>query len=49
MLDDFPELEETISRMKAAGLLIEYSKNVLDINPYVEPFIINHLIKSDIL
>ncbi len=49
MQDDFSELEEIISRMKAAGILIEYNKDVIDINPYVEPFIISHLIKSDIL
>ena len=49
MLDDFPDIEKMVSRMKAAGILIEYSKDVVEINPYVEPFIINHLIKSDIL
>ena len=49
MLDDFPDIEKMVSRMKAAGILNEYGKDIVEINPFVEPFIINHLIKSDIL
>ncbi|MDP2362494.1 MAG: hypothetical protein Q8M94_01860, partial [Ignavibacteria bacterium] len=49
MLDDFPDIEKLVSRMKAAGILNEYGKDIVEINPFVEPFIINHLIKSDIL
>ena len=49
MLNDFPDIEKIVSRMKSAGIIIDHSKDVIEINPYLEPFIINHLIKSDIL
>lgn len=49
MLNDFPDIDKIISRMKSAAVLTEHSKDVIEINPYVEPFIINHLIKADIL
>jgi amino acid transporter len=48
MMNDFPDIDKIILRMKSAGVLTEYSKDVIEINPYVEPFIINHLVKSDI-
>lgn len=49
LMDDFANGDKTIFQMKAAGILHEYSKDVIEINPFVEPFIINHLIKSEIL
>lgn len=49
MIDDIENGDNTISQMKSSGIIHEYSKNILEVNPFVEPFIINHLIKAEIL
>lgn len=39
----------TIHKLKRSGIVRDYDKNTIELNPYIEPFIVKHLQKTEIV